>query len=86
MVISIDPHEWLESQDPGAVELGALDAGRMLLEAHQHNIFIALAAEPELRLEVVLAWLLRESEAAGCEHIRKRVQQIGEFVDAAESV
>lgn len=43
--------------------------------------WLALIAEPELRLETALAWL---SEVGEGEMVRRRVRQLAEFIDAGD--
>lgn len=82
----IDPAKWLEEYDPGVPVFGALDTGRMVLAAHKGNVWIALHANPELRMEVALAWLAAEAQAAECGRILRDVEQLGVFIEAEDGV
>lgn len=86
MPVGVDPKKWLEEHDPGVPELRALDAGRMVLAAHRGNAWVALHATPELRMEVVLAWLSAEAQAVGCERVLRGIKQLSAFIDAEDSV
>lgn len=85
MPASIDPREWLEGHHPGPFPEGALEAGIAALNEHLEP-WTALSVQPELRLEIVLAWLLAEAHAAGCERMERRIRQIADAMDAMESV
>lgn len=86
MTEGIDPAAWLGSHDPGAGPLDTLALGRVLLEEHQGNGWIALHAEPELSVEVMLAWLLREAQSGDAARVAALIPQLAEFVDAADEV
>ncbi|OZA32386.1 MAG: hypothetical protein B7X82_13080 [Hydrogenophilales bacterium 17-64-65] len=47
------------------------------------NVWIAMHALPELRLEVVLAWL---DQAEDIETMKNRIRQLAAFVDAEDDV
>lgn len=77
---SIDPRDWLdEHQFIG--NFGAIDAGRMVLSSHGGNVWLAMHAEPELRLETALAWF---AQVGDVETLRTRVRQLAEFIDAGD--
>jgi len=70
---------WLEEHVPVA-PADAIAAGKTALASHGGNVWLALRAEPELRFEIVSAWL---ADAGDIETVKKRVRQLGEFIDAA---
>lgn len=76
----IDPRDWLDDHKP-VTPFGAIDAGRMLLSSHGGNVWLALHAEPELRLETALAWL---SEVGEGEMVQRRIRQLADFINAAD--
>lgn len=78
----ISPSDWLDEHQPVG-DFGALEAGRMVLASHSGNVWVALYLEPELRLEVVLAWL---DQAGDVETVKNRVQQLSDFTSAADEV
>lgn len=80
----IDPAAWLESHDPGAGRLTALALGRAVLEEHGGNGWIALHAQPELAIETMLAWLLREAQTGDAARVAALIPHLAEFVDAAD--
>lgn len=79
-----DPKEWLESHDPGAGMSSALDCGRILLEEHDGNGWIALHCQPELATEIMLAWLLREAQTGDAARVAALIPQLAEFIDASD--
>lgn len=79
---SDDSDDWLEKHKPVGF-CGALDAGRRALSSRGGNVWIALHAEPDIRLEVVLAWL---DQAEDIETVKNRVQQLATFIDAADDL
>ena len=83
MKSGIDPAAWLESHDPGG-PLTALDCGRALLDEHGGEGWIALHSQPELAIEIMLAWLLREAQAGDATRVAALIPQLAEFVDAAD--
>ncbi|MHB1075572.1 hypothetical protein [Thiobacillus sp.] len=84
MTDPLDPAPWLEYHDPGAGMSGALDVGRVLLDEHAGNGWIALHAEPELAVEIMLAWLLREALTGDAARVAALIPQLAEFIDAAD--
>lgn len=70
---------WLEEHAPVA-PADAIAAGKTALANHGGNVWLALHAEPGLRFEIVLAYL---AESGDLTTLRKRVKQLGEFIDAA---
>ncbi|AAZ97766.1 hypothetical protein Tbd_1813 [Thiobacillus denitrificans ATCC 25259] len=81
---AIDPVAWLESHDPGAGPLTALDCGQMLLDEYDGNGWIALHARPELAIEIMLAWLLHEAQSGDVARVAALIPRLAEFVDAAD--
>lgn len=77
-----DSDDWLEKHKPVGF-CGALDAGRRALSSRGGNVWIAMHALPELRLEVVLAWL---DQAEDIETMKNRIRQLAAFVDAEDDV
>lgn len=77
----IDPKKWLESHDPGAGSLDTLALGRAVLAEHAGNGWIALHAQPEVAIEIMLAWLLREVQTGDAAAL---IPQLAAFVDAAD--
>lgn len=86
MPMGIDPRKWLEEHDPGVPEFGAIDIGKTLLASHQGNVWVALYATPELRIEAVLAWLAAEAQKGDCEGVLRCIEQVGAFIDAEDGV
>lgn len=80
----IDPAAWLESHDSDAGSLETLALGLAVLEEHSGNGWIALHAQPELAIEIMLAWLLRESQTGDAARVAALIPQLAEFVDAAD--
>lgn len=72
--------EWLDEHKPVA-PFGAVDAGKMVLASRGGNVWLALIQEPELRLEIVTAWI---SEAGDMETVHRRVRQLAEFIGAVD--
>lgn len=70
---------WLEEHAPVA-PADAIAAGKTALASHGGNVWLALHAEPGLRFEIASAWL---ADAGDIETVKKRVRQLGEFIDAA---
>lgn len=77
-----DSDDWLEKHKPAGF-CGSLDAGRRALSSRGGNVWIAMHSEPELRLEVVLAWL---DQAGDVETVKDRIQQLSAFLDAEDEV
>lgn len=80
----IDPAAWLESHDPGAGPLGTLTLGRVSLDEHNGNLWIALHSQPELATEIMLAALLREAQTGDAARVVALIPQLAAFVDAAD--
>lgn len=84
MTEGIDPAAWLGSHDPAAGMSGALDCGRVLLDEHDGNGWIALHSQPELAPEIMLAWLLREAQTGDAARVAALIPRLAEFVDASD--
>lgn len=81
----IDPKKWLESHDPGAGSLDTLALGRAVLAEHADNGWIALHAQPEVAIEIMLAWLLRESQTGDAARVAALIPQLAAFFDVADA-
>lgn len=86
MPMGIDPREWLDDHDPGVPAFRAFDAGKMVLDSHKGNVWVALYATPELRIETALAWLAEEAQSGDCSRVVRCIEQLGSFIDAEDGV
>ena len=64
--------------------LDALALGRALIEEHNGNGWIALHAQPELAIEIMLAWLQREAQTGDAARVAALIPRLAEFVDATD--
>lgn len=71
---------WLDEHKPIS-PFGAIDVGKMVLASRGGNVWLALHAEPELRLEIALAWF---AEAGDVKTLQRRVRQLARFIDAGD--